>query len=90
MNNVIPFQRPAAETETIECGEKASETVQRLPYSFDIVQIGENVLVDACVPPVVAMKIAQLILEHAAAADAGAAEVPAPKSSKRRSRKAVA
>jgi hypothetical protein len=82
MTNVIPFQRPAA-TEAVECREK-DETMQRLPYSFDIVQVGDNVLIDACVPSIVGIKIAQLILEHSEASDA------APKSGKRRSRKAVA
>jgi hypothetical protein len=82
MTNVIPFQRPAV-TEAIECREK-DETMPRLPYSFDIIQIGDNVLIDACVPSAVGIKIAQLILEHAEAVDA------APKPGKRRARKAVA
>jgi hypothetical protein len=82
MNNVIPFQRPT--TAAVECPEKDSETMDRLPYSFDILQVGDNVLIDACVPAAVGIKIAQLILEHAEAVDA------APKAGKRRSRKAVA
>jgi hypothetical protein len=83
MTNVIPFKIPGAPM-TTESPEKDLETAQRLPYSFDIVQVGNNVLIDACVPAAVGFKIAQLILEHSEAADA------APKSNKRRSRKATA
>ena len=66
MTNVIPFQRTPM---TTECQEIDSQTAQRLPYSFDFVQVGDNMLIDACVPSAVGMKIAQLILECSAAAD---------------------
>jgi hypothetical protein len=46
-----------------------TDAAQRLPYSFDFVQLGDNMLIDACVPSTVGMKIAQMIMEHAAAAD---------------------
>jgi hypothetical protein len=57
--------------------------MDRHPYSFDILQAGENAIVDACVPAAVGVKIALLILEHAEAVDA------APKSSKRQGGKAT-
>jgi hypothetical protein len=82
MSNVLPFQKPTPAA--VEFPEKDSEAMGRLPYSFDIVQDGDNVLIDACVPAAVGIKIAQLILEHAEAVDA------APKTVRRRSRKAVA
>jgi hypothetical protein len=66
MTNVIPFQRTPV---TTEGQETDSDTAQRLPYSFDFVQLGDNMLIDACVPFAVGMKIAQMIVEHAAAAD---------------------
>jgi hypothetical protein len=83
MTNIIPFKIPGTPM-TNQPAATEPETVQRLPYSFDIIQVGDNVMIDACVPSLVAVKIAQLILEHAEAADA------APKAGKRRSRKAVA
>jgi hypothetical protein len=39
--------------------------MERPAYSFDITQSGDNVVIDACVPVAVGVKIALVILEHA-------------------------
>ena len=79
MTNVIPFKCPAS-AQTLDTPEKDSENV---PY-FDMVHIGDRIIIDANVSAAVGMKIAQLILE-----DNGAGIDDAPKPRKR-SRKSAA
>jgi hypothetical protein len=79
MTNVIPFKCPAS-AKPLDPPEKDSENV---PY-FDLVHIGDRVIIDANVSAAVGMKIAQLILEDNAA---GLDGTPKPR---KRSRKATA
>jgi hypothetical protein len=78
MTNVIPFKIAAAVT--LDTPEKDSDN---MPY-FDMVHIGDRIVIDANVSAAVGMKIAQLILEDNAAGIGGA---PKPR---KRSRKTIA
>jgi hypothetical protein len=71
MTNVIPFKRPAS-SQAHDTPEKDSENV---PY-FDMVHIGDRVVIDANVSAAVGMKIAQLILEDNSA---GIDDAPKPR-----------
>jgi hypothetical protein len=84
MTNVITFPKMPMTPNHPDTDQDHRAPEQRLPHSFNFYASGDNMLIDACVPFGLGVKIAQLITEYVPATE------DEPKSAPRVSKKRAA